>query len=64
MGLIPQIYQTTFTYITTMAQLSHSKATFDNVIFSVLQPFVMMALGSQKLYGPTPEIHHIREASA
>lgn len=54
-------YGATFTYITSMAQLSHSKTTLDPIVFSRTQPLVMMALGSQKLYGPTPEINYSLE---
>lgn len=61
LGIIPQTYQTTLTYITSVAQLSHSKTTLDHIIFSVFQPLVMMALSSQKLDSPTPEMHRTSE---
>lgn len=45
---------TTFTYITSMPQLSHCKATLDQIIFSVPQPLVMVVLCTEKLDGTTP----------
>lgn len=45
---------TTFTYITSMPQLSHCKATLDHVIFTVPQPLLMMMLCAEKLDGTTP----------
>lgn len=53
--------QTTFTYITSMPQFCHCKATFDHIILTVSQPLVMMTLGSKKLDGTTPEIHQWRK---
>lgn len=45
------------TYVTSMPQLRHCKATLNGVILSVPQPLVMMALCTKKLDGSTPEFH-------
>lgn len=42
------------TYVASMPQLRHCKATLDRVIFSIPKPLVMMVVCTKKLDGTTP----------
>ncbi len=49
------------TYIAAMSKLSHSKAAPDYIIFSLLQPLVMMSLCSKELNCTSPVKHFTRQ---
>lgn len=46
----------TVSYITPMPQFGHCKTAFNQIIFSVLQPLVMMPLCAKELNRTTPTI--------